>query len=188
MPAEQKEIYYLTGPNRRAIEGGPHLEAMRKQGYDVLLLVDPVDEWVVESLPEFDKRKLKSVAHGDIDLGEQADGQDAAGVATALTAVKGALGERVKDVRASKRLTESASCLVAAEGDPGMNMERIMKALEAGAKEIPGFWSSIRSTHCSEPGSACRQDPASPRIGSGPESCWIRRSSRKESSRTRWHS
>jgi molecular chaperone HtpG len=138
MPADQKEIFYITGPSRRALEQGPHLEAFKQRGIDVLLLTDPIDEWVVQALPEFDKRMLKSAAHGEIDLGGDAapetpkEGESNA----ALDAVKKTLGSRVKDVRFSRRLTDSASCLVAVEGDPGPNMERIMKMFDArGAAE-----------------------------------------------------
>jgi molecular chaperone HtpG len=137
MPEAQKEIYYVTGLSRRAVEQSPHLEAFKKRGFDVLFLVDPVDEWVVKSLWEFDKRKLRSVTHGDLDLGE-APGDEApppeAGQ-RAVDVVREAVGDRVKDVRASKRLTDSASCLVADEGDPGANMERIMRMIDGKTEE-----------------------------------------------------
>jgi molecular chaperone HtpG len=135
MPADQKEIYYIAGPNRRAVEGGPHLEALKKRGYDVLFFTDPVDEWVAQSLHEFDKRRLKSAVHGDVDLGEETDEKAKEDVAGVLPVVKGALGAKVKDVRFSRRLTDSASCLVADEGDPSANMQRIMKMLDANAEE-----------------------------------------------------
>jgi molecular chaperone HtpG len=138
MPSSQKDIYYITGPNRRAVEQSPHLEAFKKRGYDVLFLTDPVDEWVVQSLNEYDKRRLRSVAQGDIELGddqEKADDKAGEEVKAAVEAVKGALGDRVKDVRASKRLTDSASCLVSAEGDMGVNMERIMRMMGESAPE-----------------------------------------------------
>ena len=140
MPADQKEIFYITGPNRRAVEEGPHLEALKKRGYDVLFFIDPVDEWVAQALLEFDKRRLKSAVHGDVDLGDATDEKaekarvDVAGV---IPLVKAALGAKVKDVRFSRRLTDSASCLVADEGDPSANMQRIMKMLDAKAEESP---------------------------------------------------
>src|SRR5262249_13626864 len=122
-------------PTRKSAEEGPHLEALKRKGYDVLLLTDPVDEWVVQSLTEFDKRRLKSAAHADVDVGDESDKKAEEGVGPALSAVKAALGSRVKDVRFSRRLTDSASCLVAAEGDPSANMQRIMKMLDAAAEE-----------------------------------------------------
>jgi molecular chaperone HtpG len=133
MPEDQREIFYVTGMSRKAVEASPHLEAFKKKGYDVLFLTDPIDEWFVQSVQDYDKRRLKSVVHGDIDLGEQAGDTEAA--APALAAIKRALGDRVKDVRFSKRLTDSASCLVAEEGDPGANMERILKMMDERALE-----------------------------------------------------
>ncbi|AKT44177.1 molecular chaperone HtpG [Chondromyces crocatus] len=134
MPEGQKEIYYITGLGRAAVERSPHLEAFRKRGYDVLFLTEPVDEWVVKSMDEFDKHRLKSVTHGDVDLGEEAEDEkkkdEAEAIESALKAVKEALGDRVKEVRASRRLTDSASCLVSAEGDPGANFERILKMMD----------------------------------------------------------
>lgn len=132
MPEAQKDIYYVTGMSRRAVEQSPHLEAFRKRGYDVLFFIDPIDEWVSKALFEYEKRHLKSVAHGDVDLGEDKaeDKKPEEDVGAAIAAVKKALGDRVKDVRVSKRLTDSASVLVAAEGDPGANFERIMRMME----------------------------------------------------------
>ena len=144
MPEDQKEIYYVTGQARLAVEDSPHLEAFRKRGVDVLFMTDPIDEWAVKSLPDYDKRRLKSVTHGDIDLGEapadaEAESKESKeakpSIEAAVAAVKAALGDRVKDVRLSKRLTDSASCLVAGEGDPGANMERILKMMDASAEE-----------------------------------------------------
>ena len=136
MPEAQKDIYYVTGQSRRAVEQSPHLEAFRRRGYNVLFLIDPVDEWVTRSLVNFDKKALRSVAHGDIDLGE-APGKDEAAatdeVTAAVEAVKKALGDKVKDVRVSHRLTDSASVLVADEGDPGANFERIMRMVDQNA-------------------------------------------------------
>ncbi|APR83106.1 Chaperone protein HtpG [Minicystis rosea] len=134
MPEAQKDIYYVTGVGRKAVEQSPHLEAFKKRGYNVLFLIDPVDEWVVKSLVNYDKRRLQSVAHGDIDLGEAPEQkQDEEASSGAVEAVKKALGDRVKDVRLSKRLTDSASVLVAAEGDPGANFERIMRMVDQSA-------------------------------------------------------
>jgi molecular chaperone HtpG len=137
MPPAQREIFYITGPSRAGIEKSPHLEAFRARGMDVLLLSHPVDEWLVQALTDFDKRKLKSIAHGDIDLGDEPEPEGNCDIDAAVRAVKSALGDRVKDVRAGKRLTDSASCLVAAEGDPGANMERIMKMFDGTTAESP---------------------------------------------------
>jgi molecular chaperone HtpG len=132
MPETQKEIYYITGPSRKSLEQSPHIEAFKKRGFDVIFLIDPVDEWFVQSFHEYEKRKLRSVAHGDVDLGdeEKKDVEKASEeIKSAVEAVKKTLGDRVKDVRASRRMTNSASCLVATEGDMGVNMERIMRIM-----------------------------------------------------------
>jgi molecular chaperone HtpG len=132
MPEAQKDIYYVTGLSRRAVEQSPHLEAFRKRGYDVLFFIDPIDEWVTKALFEFEKKSLKSVAHGEVDLGEDTseEKKPEEDVTAAVAAVKKALGDKVKDVRVSRRLTDSASVLVAADGDPGANFERIMKMMD----------------------------------------------------------
>jgi molecular chaperone HtpG len=137
MPADQKDIYYISGPARRAVEEGPHLEALTKKGYDVLFFIDPVDEWVAQSLHEFDKKPLKSAVHGDVDLGDEGNDKAKEEVAGVLPLIKTALGAKVKDVRFSRRLTDSASCLVTEEGDPSANMQRILKMLDANAEESP---------------------------------------------------
>jgi molecular chaperone HtpG len=69
MPEEQKDIYYVTGLGRRAVESSPHLEAFKKKGYDVLFWSTPIDEWVVQALWSSTNASLKSITHGDIDLG-----------------------------------------------------------------------------------------------------------------------
>jgi molecular chaperone HtpG len=165
MPSDQREIYYLTAPTRRSAEEGPHLEALKRHGFDVLLLTDPVDEWVVQSLKEFDKRRLKSAAHGDVDLGDEADKKAEENLAPAVAAVKAALGERVKDVRFSRRLTDSASCLVAEEGDPGANMQRLMKILDAAAEEPPRIL-ELNPTHpiIQNLSALAAKDPAAERV------------------------
>lgn len=130
MPEEQKEIYYVTGLQRAAVENSPHLEAFRKKGFDVIFMIDPIDEWVIQSVDAYEKRPFKSVVHGDVDLGDDDKAEEKDQPKSAVDAIKKALGDRVKDVRLSKRLTESAACLVAAEGDPGANLERIMKMVD----------------------------------------------------------
>ena len=133
MPEEQQDIFYITGMSRRAVESSPHLESFRKKGWDVLFFTDPIDEWMVQAVSDFEKKKLKSVVHGDIDLGEPAPEGETPDAA--LSAIKQALGDRVKDVRFSKRLTDSPSCLVSDEGDPGANMERLMRMMDERATE-----------------------------------------------------
>ena len=137
----QNVIYYVTADSFTAAKNSPHLEIFRKKGIEVLLLSDRVDEWVVGSLTEFEGKKLVSVARGDLDLGTLADQDDQVAKeqsgesATLIEAVKKALGERVKDVRLTSRLTESPACLVADQHDMSANLERLLKAA---GHQVPG--------------------------------------------------
>ncbi len=140
MPPEQKDVYYVTGVGRRSVEKSPHLEVFRKRGFDVLFLTDPVDEWVVHAIPEWQGKPLVSVAGAELPLAPDAAGSEAtppAQVAAAIAACKLALGTRVAEVRTTQRLIESASCLVAADGGMSANLERMMKLLNREASESP---------------------------------------------------
>lgn len=135
MKEGQKAIYYVTADSHDAARNSPHLEILHKHDVEVLLLSDPVDEWVVNSLTEYQEKPLKSVARGELDLDELAspeaeqDAAPAAEMQPLLESFRSALSEQVKDVRASRRLTDSPACLVADEHDPGGNLERILKAM-----------------------------------------------------------
>lgn len=143
MPEKQKDIYYLTGDSREQLENSPHLELLKSQGYDVLFMVDPIDEWVVQSLFEFDGKKLKSAGKGDIELDEETKKEVEEKTEKAekehkelVEFLKSSLGDKVKSVRFSKRLTDSACCLVSDEYDPSANMERIFKAMNQDVPKI----------------------------------------------------
>jgi molecular chaperone HtpG len=131
----QEKIYYVTAETFTAAKNSPHLEIFRKKGIEVLLLSDRVDEWVTGHLTEFDGKSLQSVAKGGLDLGkleDVAEKEEAEKAADEykelLEKVKKALGDKVKDVRVTHRLTDSPSCLVADEYDVGGNLQRILKA------------------------------------------------------------
>jgi len=160
MPEEQKDIYFITGLGRRSVADSPHLEAFKKKGWDVLFFIDPIDEWIAQALPEFEKKKLVSVVHGDIDLGEAEEGP-----ANAVAAVTSALQDRVKSVRFSKRLTSSPSCLVSDEGDPGANMERIMAMMDDRALSKKRIL-ELNPTHpiVKNVAALFDKDPASPKL------------------------
>jgi molecular chaperone HtpG len=135
MKEGQDKIYYVTAETFLAAKNSPHLEVFRKRGIEVLLLSDRVDEWLVANLPEHEGKQLASVAKGELDLSmfqteeEKKEEHKLAGEHRALVArLKDALGDRVKDVRVSSRLTQSPSCLVADEHDMGGNLARILKA------------------------------------------------------------
>ena len=129
----QKDIYYLTAESRRAAEGSPHLEVFRKKGIEVLYLVDPIDEWVVQALTEFDGKKLVHAAKGALDLGEltaeeKKREEEAKGTFGAFMADFAAKQPDIlKEVRVTSRLSESPCCLVSGEDDLGANLERILK-------------------------------------------------------------
>ena len=131
----QEKIYYVTADSMEAASASPHLEIFRKKGLEVLLLVDRVDEWMLSFLPEFDGKALASVAKGGLELGaladeaEQAEQKHTAGEYQPLIErIKTALGEQVKDVRVTFRLTDSAACLVSDEHDPSGHLQRLLKA------------------------------------------------------------
>ncbi|GEC94059.1 chaperone protein HtpG [Zoogloea ramigera] len=135
MKEGQDKIYYVTADSFNAAKNSPHLEIFRKKGIEVLLLSDRVDEWVVGNLTEFDGKQLASVAKGGLDLGSLEDESDKAAVEKEtgelkdlLDKMKSSLGDKVKEVRVTHRLTDSPACLVADEHDMGMNLARLMKA------------------------------------------------------------
>ena len=133
MKEGQDKIYYVTAESFLAAKHSPHLEIFRKKDVEVLLLHDRVDEWLVAGLAEFQGKPLASVARGEVDLSkvkseaEEPD-HEVGKYADLLRSLKASLGEKVKDVRVSMRLTESPSCLVADEHDVGGNLARILKA------------------------------------------------------------
>ena len=132
MKEGQEKIYYVTAETFTAAKNSPHLEIFRKKGIEVLLLSDRVDEWVTSHLTEFDGKQLQSVAKGGLDLGKLEDSAEKEEAADEykelIEKVKTTLGEKVKDVRVTHRLTDSPSCLVADEYDLGGNLQRILKA------------------------------------------------------------
>lgn len=135
MPAEQTEIFYLTGESRRVVENSPHLEAFKAKGYEVLYLVEPVDELMMQSLTEFEGKKLQSVGKGAVQLGtqeeqeqaEKALKEQATSYNSLLEFLQKKLDAHVKEVRLSSRLTTSPACLVSAEHDYSPHLERLLR-------------------------------------------------------------
>ena len=135
MKTEQEAVYFITADSFMAAKNSPHLEIFKKKNIEVLLLGDRVDEWMVANLPEYKGKKLQSIAKGDLDLGklEEADEKEAnkkveEKAKTLIERIKTSLGDRVKDVKVTHRLTDSPSCLVVGENDISGNLERILKA------------------------------------------------------------
>lgn len=143
MKEGQTAIYYITADSFAAAQHSPHLEIFRKKGIEVLLLSDRVDEWLTGNLHEFDGKPLKSVAKGGLDLGELEDEAEKTAQKEAeesmkplVERIKTTLGERVKDVRVTHRLTDSPACLVTGEGDMSANLERLLKAAGQAAPTV----------------------------------------------------
>ena len=138
----QEHIYYLTGESRQAIENSPHMEAFQARGIEVLLLTDPVDEVWVDTAPEFDGKQFRSVAKGEIDLGTEEEKQEAGDerekqqeeFAALLTWMSEELGDDVKEVRLSSRLTVSPACVVSDTHDVTPALENIYRAM---GQELP---------------------------------------------------
>jgi molecular chaperone HtpG len=148
MAEGQEDIFYFSGSNLEAVSSSPQLEAFRKKKINVLLMVDPVDEFWLPTINEFDGKKFRSVSRGDIEIDKIGSSQETKKDNTAkdnenlssLTALlKITLVDAVKDVRESNRLTDSAVCLVADEDDMDMHLERLLrqhKQVETASKRI----------------------------------------------------
>ena len=135
MKEGQEKIYYVTAETFNAAKNSPHLEVFRKKGIEVLLLSDRVDEWTFSYLTEFGGKQLASVAKGGLDLGKledeaekQAQEKEAGEFKELTEKIAKSLGERVKEVRVTHRLTDSPACLVADENDLSGNLARMLKA------------------------------------------------------------
>ena len=142
MQPEQELIYYITAESFAAAQHSPHLEIFRKKGIEVLLLSDRVDEWLLGSLTEFDGKKLQSIAKGDLDLGKLESDTEKdiqkkieEEAKSLVEKIKTSLGEQVKDVRVTHRLTDSPACLVSDANDLSGNLARMLKAAGQTAPE-----------------------------------------------------
>lgn len=142
MQPEQEVIYYITADSFAAAQHSPHLEIFRKKGIEVLLMSDRVDEWLLGSLTEFDGKKLQSIAKGDLDLGKlesdtekEIQKKNEEETKSLVEKIKQTLGEQVKDVRVTHRLTDSPACLVSGEHDLSGNLARMLKAAGQKAPE-----------------------------------------------------
>ena len=133
MPADQKEIFYITGDNLNALINSPLLEKLKEKDYEVLLMTDPVDEWVVQGLTEYDGKPLKSAEKGELELDKVDESQTQAYNAL-FGFIKGQLESRIKEVKPSVRLKDSVACLSGGTGDLSAYMEKILKA---SGQELP---------------------------------------------------
>ena len=127
MDKEQKNIYYITGDNLSAIMNSPHLEQLKEKDIEVLLMSDPIDEWVVQSLTEYDGKQLKSAEKGDLDL-EKIDEKKQDEYTDLFNFIKRELQDKIKEVKASTRLKDSVACLSGDTYDMSAYMEKIIKS------------------------------------------------------------
>lgn len=133
----QEDIYYLTGETRSMIENSPHMEAFRAKGYEVLILTDPVDEVWVERVDAFDGKPLRSIAKGQVDLGDEDDESETAEAkeqrkkdfAELVAWLSTTLADEVKEVRLSSRLTTSPACIVGDANDMTPTLEKMYRAM-----------------------------------------------------------
>ncbi len=138
-PEEQKAIYYLAGENLTQLQASPYLEKLKKKGYNVLLCVDPVDEWVTKSLNQYKDIKLQSVAEENLDLSSEDEKKEFKGLEERfqplLQTIKGHLEKHLQDVRITDRLTDTPACLVSSSNGMSAHMEHILAKL--GKEDVP---------------------------------------------------
>ncbi len=135
MKSGQKAIYYITGDDEKTLRQSPHLEAYKAKGFEVLIMSDEVDDIVIPSLHKYKEWELKAAnrAGSDEELNTAEETKEAEkkekDFKPVLEKIKEALGDKVKEVRFSKRLSDSPSCIVVDEKDPSLQMERMMRAM-----------------------------------------------------------
>lgn len=144
MPESQKEIYYLPGESRTAVQNSPHLEVFKSKGYEVLFMTDTIDEWMMQSLNEFEGKKFRDITRGDVEFEktkeeEKSEKDSKKRFGKLCDSLKSLLDAQVSEVRTSSRLKDSPCCLVSAADAMGSHMERLMEMTGQG-----GFQKSKR--------------------------------------------
>ena len=139
MREDQKSIYYITGQNQVSLKNSPLLEMYQKKDIEVLLLDDEIDEIIISSVPKYDEKDLKSVNRSGAadDFSEESDKDVEKSLQPVLKKIKKVLGDKVKDVKLSNRLSDSPSCIVADENDPTAQMQEMMKSM--GQMDMPAI-------------------------------------------------
>jgi TNF receptor-associated protein 1 len=140
MGTDQKEIYYLVGPSRDAIEAGPYLEGFKARNLEVLFCYETVDEYVMGNVREFDGKKITAADHADVKLSEQPKAEGSLGEAETKSLVgwmKESLGDRVAEVRASDRLVDSPALALNSDKMASPHMRRLMKAMNKDGAQSP---------------------------------------------------
>jgi molecular chaperone HtpG len=153
MAADQKAIYYLLGPSRKTVENSPHLESLRARGYEVLYMTDTVDEWAVRALGDFDGKPLRSAMDDKLELASDEEKKSEAerpadpSLDGLLARMRTVLGERVREVRLSERLTDSPSCLVVPDGGLDPYIERLLRMQQGDAAPVQKRIFEINGKH-----------------------------------------
>ncbi|RPH04993.1 MAG: molecular chaperone HtpG [bacterium TMED46] len=137
MREDQKSIYYITGQNQITLKNSPLLEMYDKKDIEVLILDDEIDEIIITGVPKYDEKELKAVNRSGAaeDFSESTDKETEKSLKPVLKKIKKVLGDRVKDVKASSRLSDSPSCIVADENDPTAQMQEMMRSM--GQMDMP---------------------------------------------------
>ena len=137
MPESQEAIYYITGDKRESVESNPGLEYFRKQGYDVLFMTDPIDEWVMQSLNQYQKKNFVSITKDGFEIAGAEETVKAAAekYATLIDYLKKELEGNVSEVRFSARLTDSPCCLITEGSALAPHMERLFRAMNQAIPE-----------------------------------------------------
>lgn len=137
MQKDQKSIYYMTGESIKNLESSPHLERLKQKNYEVIYLIDPVDEWVMNALTEYEGKKFVSITKDELDIDSEEEKKKKEEdlktkeekLKPVTEAIKTALAENVKEVKLSDRLVDSPVCLVSGANDPSAHMERLMESM-----------------------------------------------------------
>merc|ERR1711959_360451 len=150
MKADQKEIYCITGESQKAVESAPFMETLKKRGYEVLYMTDPIDEYAVQQLKEYDGKKLLNITKEGLNI-EKSDEEKKeweekkAACENLCKLIKEVLGDKAEKVVVSDRLTNSPCCLVTGEYGWSANMERIMKAQALKDSSVSGYMASKKT-------------------------------------------